>query len=337
MNNEYAIQNINIELIIPNRFQPRLTFDEQGLKELAASIKQHGIIQPLVLRKLGDKYEIIAGERRYKAATIAGLTEVPAIVTHMDDNQSAEVALVENVQRKNLNSLEEAKSYKKILDKGFLTQEHLAKRMGISQSAIANKLRLLNLSSEVQEALMQERISERHARSLLQISNLSDQSEMLNRIIKERLTVRQLDAIINEINNPKSIKEETIVQGGENEQIIEKDPVFEEQKTNFFSLFSQNQTPPLDDQQTSMKMEDIESLDFNEKVLEQKSFITEESLEDADTKEEIILPEDDFNTLDDILMAFHTLKEKISNSKFSIKFEEYDFTDLYQIIIKIKK
>src|SRR5574344_348041 len=204
MNAEPLIQNINIDYIIPNRFQPRLTFDEKSLNELAASIKEHGIIQPLVLRRLGDKYEIIAGERRYKAATIAGLTEVPAIISNIDDNKSAEIALVENVQRKNLNSLEEAKSYKKILDKENLTQEDLAKKMGISQSTIANKLRLLNLANEVQEALMNEKISERHARSLLQLNSNEEQIMMLNKIINERLTVRQLDDEIKKMTNPSA-------------------------------------------------------------------------------------------------------------------------------------
>src|SRR5574344_356830 len=201
MNTEPLIQKINIESIIPNRFQPRLTFDEKALNELAASIKEHGIIQPLVLRRIGDKYEIIAGERRYKAATIAGLTEVPAIISNIDDNKSAEIALVENVQRKNLNSLEEAKSYKKILDKENLTQEDLAKKMGISQSTIANKLRLLNLANEVQEALMNEKISERHARALLSLKDKDEQVKWLNKILNDRLTVRQLDIEMKKLNN----------------------------------------------------------------------------------------------------------------------------------------
>lgn len=199
MDTKQIIEMISIENIIPNRFQPRLTFDEDGLNELSASIKEHGIIQPLVLRKLGDKYEIIAGERRYKAATMAGFTEVPAIISNLNDNESAEVALIENVQRKNLTSIEEAKSYKKILDKNYISQEDLAKRLGISQSTIANKLRLLNLTNEVQEALLNEKISERHARSLLQIENQEEQVKMLNRVITERLTVRKLDLAIKEM------------------------------------------------------------------------------------------------------------------------------------------
>lgn len=193
MNLDLEILQINLDDIIPNRFQPRIAFDEQGLKELSNSIKEHGIIQPLVLRKLGNKYEIIAGERRYKAATMAGLTTVPAVISNIDDNKSAEVALVENIQRRDLTPIEEAKSYKNLLDKGYLTQEQLATKMGLSQPTVANKLRLLNLDEEVQQALLQEKISERHARSLLQLESLDDQRKWLNRIINERLTVRQLD------------------------------------------------------------------------------------------------------------------------------------------------
>lgn len=192
MNMEQSVQLIPIDDIIPNRFQPRLAFDETGLQELADSIKQHGIIQPLVLRRLGDKYEIIAGERRYKAATIAGLNQVPAIISNIDDNQSAEVALVENIQRRNLTAIEEAKSYKSLLDRGYLTQEQLAEKMGVSQSSIANKLRLLNLDDEVQDALLNERISERHARALLALPK-DEQKKWLKKIIDKRMTVRQLD------------------------------------------------------------------------------------------------------------------------------------------------
>ncbi len=192
MNTEENIQQILIDDIIPNRFQPRLSFDEEGLKELSDSIKQHGIIQPLVLRRLGNKYEIIAGERRYKASIMAGLKTVPAIISNINDNQSAEIALVENIQRRNLTSIEEAKSYKNLLDRGYLTQSQLAEKMGVSQSTVANKLRLLNLSEEVQKALLEEKISERHARSLLSLPK-EEQNEWLKKIISKRMTVRQLD------------------------------------------------------------------------------------------------------------------------------------------------
>lgn len=201
MNLETGVLQVHIEDIIPNRFQPRLNFDEQGLKELADSIREHGIIQPLVLRKLGDKYEIIAGERRFKAAEMAGLSTVPAVIANIDDNKSAEVALVENVQRRDLTAIEEARSYQSLLDKGYLTQEQLAKRMGLSQPAIANKLRLLKLDEEVQQALLEEKISERHARTLLSLPDKETQREWLHRIINERLTVRQLDMELKKIIN----------------------------------------------------------------------------------------------------------------------------------------
>lgn len=211
MNKEVVM--VKLTDIIPNRFQPRLTFDEEALNELANSIKEHGIIQPLILRDLGSKYEIIAGERRYKASTLAGLTEVPAIIGAMDDQTSAELALIENIQRKDLSAIEEAKSYKKILDMGNFTQEELAKRMGKAQSTIANKMRLLSLTNEVQVALMNNLISERHARCLLQIKDEDKQKEVLNKIISERMNVRDTDTYIKNllgISNdiPKEIEEE---------------------------------------------------------------------------------------------------------------------------------
>jgi len=233
MNNQGQISEIFIEEIIPNRFQPRLFFDETKISELAKSIKTHGIIQPLVLRKIGDKYEIIAGERRFKAASMIGLTKVPAIIVTMDDNQSAEVALVENLQRKDLTAIEEAKSFKKLLDRGYLSQDQLAEKMGISQSSIANKLRLLNLSDTVQQALLEERISERHARSLLSVSDFTIQEKLLDKIQQERLTVRQLDEEINLLKNGsnvekmdtltdfKDIPSETIQQGSPSQYLFE--------------------------------------------------------------------------------------------------------------------
>lgn len=197
---------VPIEDIIPNRFQPRLAFDDTSLQELANSIKQHGIIQPLVLRRIEDKYEIIAGERRYKAATMAGLSSVPAIITDMDDNKSAEVAIVENIQRKDLNAIEEARSYKALLDKEGMTQEELAKKMGISQAAISNKMRLLSLADAVQQALMQEKISERHARSLLKIKDESKQKALLKKIIDERMTVKKLEEEIKNMEENKDVE-----------------------------------------------------------------------------------------------------------------------------------
>ncbi len=202
MNSNREVIQIPIEDLVPNRFQPRIAFDEKALNDLANSIKQHGILQPLVVRRLGDKYEIIAGERRYKAAQKAGLIAVPGLIANVNDESSAEIALVENVQRQDLSSIEEAKSYKNILDKSDMTQEELAKKMGLSQSSVANKLRLLNLNEDVQQALLENKISERHARSLLTIEDKQVQSDLLHRIIDERLTVKQLDEEIKKIKNP---------------------------------------------------------------------------------------------------------------------------------------
>lgn len=201
------IYYIPVEDIIPNRFQPRLAFDEKELNELANSIIKYGVIQPIVLRSIGEKYEIIAGERRYKASCIAGLKKIPAIINNTDDNTSAEIALLENLQRKNLSVIEEAQSYKKLMDKGF-TQDDIATKLGISQSAVANKMRLLNLPKEVQDALLYNRISERHARSLLSLNNEDLQISLLHRITSEKLTVKQTEEAVSELLNRDKIQEE---------------------------------------------------------------------------------------------------------------------------------
>ena len=187
------IIDVNVNEIIPNRFQPRRQFDEDEIIELSESIRKYGLIQPLVVRPTGDKYEIIAGERRYKASVLAGLEYVPVIVKNLTDKDSAELAIIENIQRRNLSAIEEALSYKKVLDMGYLTQEDLASKIGKSQPTIANKIRLLNLSDEIQEALLENKISERHARSLLRLTSEKEQNDMLDRIINERLTVRKTD------------------------------------------------------------------------------------------------------------------------------------------------
>ena len=191
MNKEVVM--VKLSDIIPNRFQPRLTFDEEALNELASSIKEHGIIQPLILRDLGSKYEIIAGERRYKASTIAGLTEVPAIVGTMDDQTSAELALIENIQRKDLSAIEEAKSYKKLLDRGYLTQDQLASRMGKNQSTVSNKLRLLNLPEKVKQMVRENKISYGQARTLLSFKDTEYIEKVSEEILKNHYSVRELE------------------------------------------------------------------------------------------------------------------------------------------------
>lgn len=202
---------LHLDDIIPNRFQPREVFDERALKELAASIKEHGVIQPIIVRQVNNKYEIIAGERRYKASALAGMTKIPAIINNLDDKEAAKVALLENLQRKNLNPIEEARTYQKILELDQMTQETLAKTMGKSQSAVANKLRLLALPDEIQRALLKENISERHARTLLNLKNPEQQKKMLKRIIAEKMSVRTLEEEIRKIND----SQESLAEGGQ--------------------------------------------------------------------------------------------------------------------------
>ena len=219
MNNETKDEVVYLYLddIIPNRFQPREVFDERALKELAVSIREHGVIQPIIVRKVNGKYEIIAGERRYKASALAGLTKIPAIVRDLDDKESSKVALLENLQRKNLSPIEEARTYQKILEIDQMTQEELAKTMGKSQASVANKLRLLTLPDEVQEALLKEQISERHARSLLSIPDVRKQKDMLKKIINEKMSVRSLEE---EIKQEYHKEEEPVTEEVEEEKEI---------------------------------------------------------------------------------------------------------------------
>lgn len=206
MQNDTSITMLNTSLIVPNKYQPRKIFDENELKKLAESIKIYGIINPILVRKKEDKYEIIAGERRFRATQMLGLKEIPAIIKNADEQQMAELALIENIQRKELSPIEEAKFYEEIMKIGNQTQQSLAKKLGKSQSAIANKIRLLALPTEIQDALSHKMISERHARSLLSIEDKDIQLELLNRIINEKLTVKETEQII----NSKEIGEEEI-------------------------------------------------------------------------------------------------------------------------------
>lgn len=203
------VVQLYLDDIIPNRFQPREVFDEKALKELAVSIKEHGVIQPIIVRNVNGKYEIIAGERRYKASALAGMTKIPAIIRDLDDKESSKVALLENLQRKNLNPIEEARTYQKILEIDQMTQEELAKTMGKSQSAVANKIRLLSLPDEIQDSLLKEQISERHARTLLNIPDNKKQKEMLKKVIDNKMSVRALEEEIKSLY-PKEEKDEEL-------------------------------------------------------------------------------------------------------------------------------
>ena len=202
------IINVNIDLIIPGKHQPRKFFNEDSLNELAKSIKEYGILNPILVTKSADKYEIIAGERRYRAAKKIGLTEVPVIVKTLDESAKAEIALIENLQRENLNPIEEAKSYQEIIKLGNLTQQLLGDKLGKSQSSIANKIRLLTLPKTIQDALSNNKISERHARSLMTIKDETEQNRLLNKVIENKMTVKELDNLINQESiTEKEIKE----------------------------------------------------------------------------------------------------------------------------------
>lgn len=195
MNNN--INYIPTENILPNVYQPRKHFNNESIEELAQSIKSYGIIQPLSVRKIGeDKFELVAGERRLRAAKVAGLNEVPVIVIEIADKDSAAIALLENLQREDLNFLEEAEAYSNLIKEHDYTQEQLAEIIGKKQSTIANKIRLLKLNSGIRETLLKENLTERHARALLKLPTEELQEKMLDTIIKRNLNVKKTEELI---------------------------------------------------------------------------------------------------------------------------------------------
>ncbi|WP_010531276.1 nucleoid occlusion protein [Lentibacillus jeotgali] len=198
------VTEISIEKIEANRYQPRAVFNEEKISELAQTILTHGMIQPIVVRKLEDedKYELIAGERRWRAAQTLEWGKIPAIIRTMTDTEIASVALIENLQREELTVIEEASAYAKLLELHDLTQEALAQRLGKNQSTIANKLRLLKLPEQVQTAVLDKQITERHARALIKISDPEKQVEMLEKILDKDLNVKQTEEQIEKMNQP---------------------------------------------------------------------------------------------------------------------------------------
>ncbi len=190
-----AIKEIAIDKIVANPHQPRLEFDKEKLRELSQSIKEHGIIQPLVVVQAGDKYELVAGERRWRAAQLAGLKKVPVLVREAAENEKEklELAVIENIQRHDLNPLEEAKAYKKLMTEFGLSQKEVAQKMSKSRSAVANKIRLLSLPIEAQKALLENKINEGHAKVILSLENAEKQRMLLDLILNRNLTVRQAE------------------------------------------------------------------------------------------------------------------------------------------------
>lgn len=202
-----GVQVMKINEIEPNRDQPRKNFDEDALLELSDSIKQFGVLQPLLVRKRKDYYEIIAGERRWRAAKLAGVKEVPVIEKEYTDQEILEIGLIENIQRENLNPIEEAIAYKRLLEEFNLKQDEVAERVSKSRTAVTNSMRLLKLSDKVQQMIIDDMISTGHARALLAIDDPELQYTLANKIFDEKLSVRETEKLVKEIKNPKKPKE----------------------------------------------------------------------------------------------------------------------------------
>lgn len=215
-----AIAQIDINLIEPSRYQPRLKFDEEEMNDLASSIKNQGLIQPITVREIGEnRYEIIAGERRFRACKMAGFTKVPCYILTTTEDQAAQMALVENIQRKDLTAVEEAKGYVQIMRQTGMTQKELADQIGKSQSTIANKIRLLNLPTEIQEGVVQEKITERHARALLTVEPKKVKS-VYHRILKQNMTVQQTEQYIEKMKQPPKVHKHQKTKGFSRNAII---------------------------------------------------------------------------------------------------------------------
>ena len=215
-----------IEELTPNRFQSRKEFSDQEQKRLVTSIKKNGIIQPIVVRRSGSVYEIIAGERRWRAAQEAGLKEVPIIVRDAEDSQAAELSLIENVQREGLNSLDEAEAYRMLMTTFGLSQEELSARVGKDRSTIANTIRLLKLPAEIKKSLLEKTISSGHARALLMLDTPGEQIKVLSIILKKALSVRETESLIQRLKKKPAKK-----------SAAKKDPVLRDLEKELSSLF----------------------------------------------------------------------------------------------------
>lgn len=200
---------LNINSVEPNRDQPRKKFDEDALQELSDSIKQYGLLQPILVQQRDNYYEIIAGERRWRAAKIAGLKEVPVIIKHLTDQEIVEISLIENIQRENLNPIEEAMAYKRLLTEFNLKHDELAERVSKNRTTITNSMRLLKLNEEVQQMVINEMISPGHARALLAIGDLNQQYEVACKVFDEKLSVRDTEKLVKNLGKPTREKKIT--------------------------------------------------------------------------------------------------------------------------------
>ena len=207
-NHEYKEVFINISLVEPNRNQPRKEFDKESLSELANSIKQYGILQPIIVQKNGDMYEIIAGERRWRAAKEAGLTEVPVIVRDYDKQKIMEISIIENIQRENLNPIEEAMAYQSLMEEYGLKHDELAEKVSKNRSTITNSMRLLKLSKNIQQMLIDGRISTGHAKVLLSVEDINEQEKIAQELIDKSLSVRELEKLVKKYMKPRKKKDD---------------------------------------------------------------------------------------------------------------------------------
>ena len=199
---------VKITKVEPNREQPRKNFDEDALQELADSIRQFGVLQPLIVQERKNYYEIIAGERRWRAAKLAGLKEVPVIIRKMSDQEIVEISLIENIQRENLNPMEEAAAYKRLLTEFHLKQEEVAERVAKSRTAVTNSMRLLKLDERVQQMVVEEMLSPGHARALLAVEDPDMQFQAANKVYNEKLNVREVEKLVKRIGKEKPVKKE---------------------------------------------------------------------------------------------------------------------------------
>lgn len=222
---------VRLSDIEPKQEQPRKRFNEDSLVELADSIQQVGVIQPLILQKVENHYEIIAGERRYRAARLAGLKEVPAVIRDLSEQQVLEIALIENIQREDLNPMEEAQAYQRLMKEFKLKQDEVAEKVGKSRAAVANSLRLLKLSKKVQEMLVEEMISSGHARALLAVDNAEQQYILAVRIFDEKLSVREVEKIIRNMQKQKEEK-----QAEEEKQTFSNEVIYKDLEEQMKSL-----------------------------------------------------------------------------------------------------
>ena len=313
-NNSDKVKNkvveVKLDQIVPNRYQPRKVFGQDGIRELAQTISEHGLLQPIILREYEQaKYEIIAGERRYRAMKLLKWEKAPAIIEKMSDAETASLALIENLQRSELSSVEEAQAYRQLMDLNHLTQAALAKGMGKSQSFVANKLRLLKLITPVQTAILDHRITERHGRALLDLDD-QQQREMLMRIDNERLTVRQTeDEVARVLGKPLP------------SEIAEQKAAAKRKELAEFGV--------------QTEAEELVEESSSKSTKEEKRTNTSKSKQKAKRKSS-----GSVNQVNDARIAINTIKKSIqlaTKNGFTIKTSEQDSDKAYQLTIEIPK